>query len=160
MGPNPFLGIVYHWIGGLASASCYLPFRKIRHWSWEVYWLLQGIFSWIICPTVLALIFVPAAYAILHHAPPAASVTPICGAFSGAVGGLTFGLSVRYLGIALGYAIALGLCTAFGTLLPPIFEGQFGAIAHSDLGTRHPPRHRRLPARHRPQRSRRPLQRA
>ncbi|MBT9332579.1 L-rhamnose/proton symporter RhaT [Paracidobacterium acidisoli] len=134
MGPNPFLGIVYHWIGGLSSASCYLPFRKIRRWSWEVYWLLQGVFSWIIAPTVLALIFVPASYAILHHAPASSIGYAYMWGFLWGIGGLTFGLSVRYLGIALGYAIALGLCTAFGTLLPPIFEGQFAAIAGSTSG--------------------------
>jgi L-rhamnose-H+ transport protein len=134
MGPDPFLGIVYHWIGGLASASCYLPFRKIRNWSWEVYWLLQGVFSWIIAPSVLALIFVPAAFTILRSAPASRlGYAYMWGALWG-LGGLTFGLSVRYLGIALGYAIALGLCTAFGTLLPPIFEGQFASIASSNSG--------------------------
>ena len=39
------------------------------------------------------------------------------------IGGLTFGLTVRYLGIALGVAVALGLCAAFGTLMPPLFGG-------------------------------------
>ena len=69
MGANPFLGVVFHWLGGLASASCYLPFRGIRRWSWETYWLLQGIFSWIVAPLVLAGLLVPNLFPILHAAP-------------------------------------------------------------------------------------------
>jgi L-rhamnose-H+ transport protein len=134
MGPNPFLGIVFHWIGGLSSASCYLPFRKIRHWSWEVYWLLQGAFAWLVAPSLIGIIFVPAAFAILHVAPASSVGYAYFWGFLWGIGGLTFGLSVRYLGIALGYAIALGLCTAFGTLMPPIFAGQIHAIATEHSG--------------------------
>ena len=59
MNPNPFLGVIYHWTGGLSAASCYLPFRTIKHWSWEIYWLLQGVFSWIIAPAIVAALLVP-----------------------------------------------------------------------------------------------------
>ena len=55
MGPNPFIGVIYHWIGGLASASNFIPFRGIKRWSWEIYWIIQGIAAWIIAPMVLAL---------------------------------------------------------------------------------------------------------
>ena len=134
MGPNPFIGVLYHWIGGLASASNFIPFRGIRRWSWEIYWIIQGIAAWIIAPTVLALLLVPNLFSILHEA-PSASITYACvwGVMWG-VGGLTFGLSIRYLGIALGYAIALGFCTAFGTLMPPIFSGQMSSILHEASG--------------------------
>jgi L-rhamnose-H+ transport protein len=134
VGPNPFIGVLYHWIGGLASASNFIPFRGIRRWSWEIYWIIQGIAAWIIAPTVLALLLVPNLFSILHEA-PSASITYACvwGVMWG-VGGLTFGLSIRYLGIALGYAIALGFCTAFGTLMPPIFSGQMSSILHEASG--------------------------
>lgn len=36
------------------------------------------------------------------------------------LGGLTFGLTMRYLGMSLGMGVALGYCAAFGTLLPPV----------------------------------------
>ena len=42
MGPNPFLGVIFHWIGGFASATNFIPFRGIKRWSWEIYWLIQG----------------------------------------------------------------------------------------------------------------------
>jgi L-rhamnose-H+ transport protein len=134
MGPNPFLGIVFHWLGGLASASCYLPFRKIRHWSWEVYWLLQGAFAWLVAPALVGLVLVPAAFDILRVAPHQSIGYAYMWGFLWGFGGLTFGLSVRYLGIALGYAIALGLCTVFGTLMPPIFKGEFHAIVTETSG--------------------------
>ena len=134
MGPNPFIGVLYHWIGGLASASNFIPFRGIRRWSWEIYWIIQGLAAWIIAPMVLSLLLVPHLFSILHEA-PSASITYACvwGVMWG-VGGLTFGLSIRYLGIALGYAIALGFCTAFGTLMPPIFSGQMSSILHEASG--------------------------
>ena len=54
MGANPLFGLFLHWLGGLASASFYVPYRQVRGWSWETYWLVGGIFSWIICPWAFA----------------------------------------------------------------------------------------------------------
>ena len=134
MGSNPFIGIVYHWIGGFASATNFIPFRGIKRWSWEIYWIIQGFAAWIVAPTLIASIFVPHLWQILANSPHSAiGYAVLFGALWG-FGGLTFGLSIRYLGIALGYAIALGLCTAFGTLIPPIYTGEMGAIAHSTSG--------------------------
>ena len=134
MGPNPFLGVIFHWIGGFASATNYIPFRGIRRWSWEIYWIIQGFAAWIVAPTLFAGIFVPHLADILRAAPPSAiSYAIFWGALWG-LGGITFGLAIRYLGIALGYAIALGLCTAFGTLIPPIYSGQISIILHERSG--------------------------
>ena len=47
---NPFLGVFFHWLGGLASGSFYVPYKGVKKWAWEVYWLVGGFFSWIICP--------------------------------------------------------------------------------------------------------------
>ncbi len=134
MGSNPFLGVIFHWLGGLASASCYLPFRGIKRWSWEVYWLLQGVFSWIFAPILIAAALVPHLYSILHAAPASSLFFSYFWGFLWGFGALTFGLSIRYLGIALGYPIALGLCTVFGTLMPPIFSGEMGTIVRHASG--------------------------
>ncbi len=137
MGPNPFIGVIYHWIGGFASATNFIPFRGIKRWSWEIYWLIQGFAAWIVAPTLLGSIFVPNLFGIIHQVyvtnPKNVMLAFVFGVLWG-VGGITFGLAIRYLGIALGYAIALGLCAAFGTVVPPIAHGQFGAILHSTAG--------------------------
>lgn len=122
---NPFLGVVFHWLGGLASGSFYVPYRFVRKWSWEVYWLVGGFFSWIIAPWVLASIKTNDLLAVLSSA-PASSLgwAYFWGAMWG-LGGLTFGLTMRYLGMSLGMGVALGYCAVFGTLMPPIFHGEF-----------------------------------
>jgi L-rhamnose-H+ transport protein len=134
VGSNPFIGVIYHWIGGFASATNFIPFRGIKRWSWEIYWIIQGFAAWIVAPVVMASLLVPHLSTILRAAPASSlGYAVIWGALWG-VGGLTFGLAIRYLGIALGYAIALGLCTAFGTLIPPIFHGEMHTILHQRSG--------------------------
>jgi L-rhamnose-H+ transport protein len=125
MAPNPALGVFFHWLGGLASGSFYVPFRGVRRWSWETYWLVGGVFSWIIAPWAFALLLTQNLPAVLAHT---AGKTLFWCYFFGllwGVGGLTFGLTMRYLGLSLGMAIVMGLCAAFGTLMPPIFNGTF-----------------------------------
>ncbi len=134
MGVNPLIGVFYHWLGGLASASCYLPFRGIKRWSWEVYWLVQGTFSWIFAPLFMASLLVPGVWSILHAAPMSSILWAYFWGCMWGFGGLTCGLAVRYLGFALAYPLVLGLCTVFGTLMPPIFSGELGAIAAGASG--------------------------
>ena len=134
MGPNPLIGVIFHWIGGFASATNFIPFRRIRRWSWEIYWIVQGVAAWLIAPLVIASIFVPHVFDVLRSSPPRALEFALLWGVLWGVGGLTFGLSIRYLGIALGYAISLGLCTAFGTLIPPIYSGAIHTILHDPSG--------------------------
>ena len=125
MMPNPALGVVLHWLGGLASASFYVPYRWVRRWSWETFWLAGGIFSWIIAPWLLAWLNTRDLLTVLSRTPAS---TLFWVAFFGllwGVGGLTYGLTMRYLGLSLGMAVVLGLCAAFGTLTPPILHGVF-----------------------------------
>ncbi len=132
--PNPPLGVVLHAIGGLMSAIFYLPYRKVKHWSWESYWIVGGVFSWIVAPWVIAALAVPNLATTLRHAPLASVGWSFFFGMLWGVGGAMFGLTVRYLGFALGTAMALGYCAAFGTLLPPIFDGQLGGILHTTSG--------------------------
>jgi L-rhamnose-H+ transport protein len=125
MVPNPALGVVYHWLGGLASGSFYVPYRAVRRWSWETYWLVGGIFSWIIAPWIVALLLTNNLPGVLAATPGRTLFWCFFFGLLWGVGGLTFGLTMRYLGLSLGMAIVMGLCAAFGTLMPPIFDGQF-----------------------------------
>jgi len=125
MTPNPALGVGLHWLGGLASASFYVPYRWVKRWSWETFWLAGGIFSWIVAPWILGWLITRDLIAVLSATP---RTTLFEVAFFGmlwGVGGLTYGLTMRYLGLSLGMAVVLGLCAAFGTLAPPILHGVF-----------------------------------
>jgi L-rhamnose-H+ transport protein len=122
MNPNPFLGVFFHWCGGLASGSFYVPYKGVKKWSWETYWLVGGFFSWIICPWVLALLLTQNLLGVItQQSFSTLAWTYFFGLLWG-FGGLTYGLTMRYLGLSLGTGVALGYCAAFGTLVPPIFK--------------------------------------
>jgi len=128
MEANPPLGVLLHAIGGVAAASFYIPYKGVKKWAWETYWLVGGVFSWILAPWAFSLAILPQTVDILRDADGSTIFWTFFFGVLWGVGGLTFGLTMRYLGIALGYAIALGLCAAFGTLMPPLFQGQLGEI--------------------------------
>lgn len=125
MTPNPLLGVIYHWLGGFASASFYVPFRGVRRWNWEIYWLTGGIFSWVIAPWFFAAIQTSDLLGVLARTPTATLTWPVAFGVLWGFGGLGYGLVMRYLGLSLGMAVVLGLCTVFGTLIPPLFAGAF-----------------------------------
>lgn len=109
----------------MGQSSSYVPIKKVKTWAWESFWLVQGIFAWIFFPLLGALLAVPEGHSlleILSSGNGAAFIALIYGALWG-IGGLTFGLSMRYLGVALGQSIALGTCSAFGTLIPALMLG-------------------------------------
>jgi L-rhamnose-H+ transport protein len=132
LGPNPLLGVFFHWLGGLASGSFYVPYRRVKVWAWETYWLVGGVFSWILAPWIFALWMTSDLIRVLRDAPSQSLFWTYAFGVLWGLGGLTFGLTMRYLGMSLGMAVALGYTAAFGTLMPPIFRGQF---ASEVLGT-------------------------
>jgi len=125
MQPNPFLGVFLHAVGGFAAGSFYIPFKKVKQWAWESYWLVGGVFSGIITPWVVGFLTCPHLMDVLRGAPANALFWCYLFGVLWGVGGLTFGLSMRYLGLSLGYALSLGFCATFGTLIPPLFQGGF-----------------------------------
>ena len=131
---DPILGVVFHWIGGLSSASFYVPYRRIRRWSWEIFWLTGGVFSWLIAPWVFASLRTNDLAGVLSAAPSSELFWCYFWGAMWGFGGLTFGLTMRYLGISLGMAVALGLTMVFGTMGPPIFRGTLGELAATTGG--------------------------
>jgi len=118
-------GIIYHFIGGFASGSFYIPFKKVRGWAWESYWIVGGLFSWLFVPFIAALLTVPNFMTIISQTDGTTIFwTYVLGVLWG-VGGLTFGLAMRYLGLSLGMSVALGFTSAFGSLVPPIYRDLF-----------------------------------
>lgn len=135
-------GVIYHFIGGFASGSFYIPYKKVKGWAWESFWIVGGIFSWFIVPPLAAYLTIPGFWDIIKHASGSIlTLTYIFGVLWG-IGGLTYGLGVRYLGVALGSTIILGLCSVFGSLIPSVYyqfnpsEGKdsIGLLATSHWG--------------------------
>jgi L-rhamnose-H+ transport protein len=131
---NPALGVLIFVLGGLAGAVFYLPFKKVKNWAWESYWLVYALFGLIFVPWTLAIVVSPNVFSVLKAAPhKELGYCFLCGAMWG-VGGLTWGLMIRYLGVGLGLAIGCGLCSAAGTLIPPVIKGTFGELLHNSAG--------------------------
>lgn len=128
MDVNPVLGVILHAIGGLAAASFYIPFRKVRNWSWETYWLTQGFAAWIVMPWLFAAWTIPDLWSVLADSSARHMFWSYFFGVLWGIGGLTFGLSMRFLGLSLGISLALGFCAAFGTIIPPIYAGTAGEL--------------------------------
>lgn len=119
------LGVLFHFTGGFASGSFYMAFRKVKEWAWESYWVVGGLFSWLIIPPLAAVLTVPGfADIILDSSTSIVAITFGMGVLWG-VGGLTYGLGIRYLGMSLGNSVILGYCAAFGSLVPPLYYNYF-----------------------------------
>jgi len=122
---NTIIGLFIIALGAMGQSSSYVPIKKVKTWAWESFWLIQGIFAWLVFPYLGALLAVPEGHSlmeVLSSGNGAAFTALFYGSLWG-IGGLTFGLSMRYLGVALGQSIALGTCSAFGTLIPAIMSG-------------------------------------
>lgn len=127
------LGIIYHFLGGFASGSFYIPYKKVKGWAWESLWIAGGVFSWLVIPFLAAYLTVPNFMDIIGHTDSNILwLTYMFGALWG-IGGLTYGLGVRYLGVALGSTIILGLCSVFGSLIPSIYYNFYPSEGHDSF---------------------------
>ena len=135
------LGVLFHFIGGFASGSFYLPYKKVKGWAWESYWIAGGIFSWLFVPFLAAYLTVPDFMNIIRQADSSTTFWTYFMGLLWGIGGLTFGLAMRYLGMSLGMSVALGFTSAFGALVPPIYrdltgveKGSFSAMLNTTGG--------------------------
>ena len=115
------LGVFFHFLGGFASGSFYMPYKKVRGWNWETYWIIGGFFSWLIVPPLAAWLTIPGFAHIISQTNVSTIFYTYLFGFLWGIGGLTYGLGVRYLGVSLGSSIILGLCMIFGSLIPSIY---------------------------------------
>ena len=122
------IGLIIIAIGAMCQSSSYVPINRIKDWSWESYWVVQGVFAWLLLPLLGAMLAVPAGESLLGLFASVPSFNLWMTVFFGVlwgIGGLTFGLSMRYLGVALGQSIALGTCAALGTIMGPVLMNVF-----------------------------------
>jgi L-rhamnose-H+ transport protein len=124
--PNPFLGVLLHAVGAFFAATCYTPQKRVKRWSWQTYWLTQAGFCWFLLPIAGAALTIPSLAAVLHEAPRDAMLKSFLLGAAYGVGGTAFNVSIRYIGFSLTYAIAVGLSSVLGTLVPPLISGTLG----------------------------------
>lgn len=129
------LGVIFHFIGGFASGSFYIPYKKVKGWSWETYWIIGGLFSWLIVPPLAAWLTIPDFAAIIRSTDGSILGTTYLFGLLWGIGGLTYGLGVRYLGVSLGSSIILGLSMVIGSLIPSIYYDFFPKAGKDSFST-------------------------
>ncbi len=122
------LGVALHAIGASFAATCYTPQKKVRGWSWQTYWIVQASFCWFLLPILGAFLTIPDLMTVLREAPASAMRNSFLLGVAYGVGGTAFGIAIRYIGFSLTYAIAIGLSSVLGTLIPPLVKGSLGAV--------------------------------
>lgn len=131
--PQPMLGVLYHSAGAMLAANCYTPQKYIRRWPWEIFWMIQAAWCWLLWPIIGAMFTIPELQQVLSEAWNApetrrAMIVAFLMGVAYGVGGTAFNISIRYIGFSLTYAIAVGLSSVLGTLVTPLTTGKFGAI--------------------------------
>lgn len=121
---NTIIGLIIIAIGSFGQSSSYVPINKVKDWAWECFWITQGIFAWLVFPLLGSLLGIPDNSSLFELWGSGGAPKAIIYGVLWGVGGLTFGLSMRYLGVALGQSIALGTCAAFGTIIPALLAGR------------------------------------
>lgn len=125
--PDPLLGTAFHAVGAFFAAICYTPQKRVSRWSWQTYWLVQAAFCWFLLPIIGAWLTIPELGQVLREAPRGAMLASFALGAAYGIGGTAFGISIRYIGFSLTYAIAIGLSTVLGTLVPPLVAGTLGS---------------------------------
>lgn len=130
---NALAGVIFHFIGGFASGSFYVPFKKVKGWSWESLWIIGGLFSWLFIPFLAAYTTIPNFMDIILATDLSTLFYTYFFGLLWGIGGLTYGLGVRYLGVSLGGSIILGLSMVFGSLMPSIYYYLYPAAGKQDI---------------------------
>ncbi len=126
--PNPLLGVGFHAVGAFLAANCYAPQKYLRRWSWEIFWMTQAAWCWLLWPIIGAIATIPHLSQVLIESPKLPMLYCCLIGIAYGVGGTAFNLSIRYIGFALTYAIAVGLSSVLGTLVTPLLQGKLGQI--------------------------------
>ena len=121
--PNPIVGTGLHAIGGISAASCYMPYEKVKNWSWEIFWIVQALFAWLIMPLVIGYLTIPNLIQVLKEAPSGPFYGALVLGAAYGFGGLSFGYAIRNIGYSLTYTISIGISAVLGTIVPLLLNG-------------------------------------
>jgi L-rhamnose-H+ transport protein len=126
--PSLPMGVGFHAAGAMLAANCYAPQKYIKRWSWEIFWMTQAAWCWFLWPIIGAMATIPQLAQVLAEAPKERMLLSFALGVAYGIGGTAFNISIRYIGFSLTYAIAVGLSSVLGTIIPPLVRGEFGAI--------------------------------
>lgn len=130
----PILGILLHGVGAFAAAICFTPQHRIRGWTFETFWFWMSMSAWFLLPVIGSLLFIPDLAGVLAASPPEAMGKALAYGAAYGVGGMAFGVAIRFVGYSLTYALAVGLSAVLGFFLTPVLQGKLGEIVGSAGG--------------------------
>ena len=132
--PNPVLGTAIHAVGGISASSCYVPYQKVRGWSWESYWIIQALFAWMIMPFIVGFLTIPDLISVFKESPQEAMIKAVLLGAAYGFGGMSFGYAIRHIGFSLTYTISIGISSILGTLAKPMLDGELVPLFQKEGG--------------------------
>src|SRR5271156_5290258 len=121
-------------VGAASAASFYAPISKVKRWTWESTWAVAGIFSWVLLPILVSAILLPDMRAFYGSLDTAVVLRTFLFGCMWGVGNVSYGLTMRYLGMSLGIGVAIGVTLVVGTLIPPLVHGQGSELLNTRGG--------------------------
>jgi len=115
---NPSVGLAIVLFSGMLTASFAAPMRLARRWSWENTWLVYATFALVLMPCALVAWAIPHPYAFYSSIPLRVMLPAILFGFSWGIAQVTFGLSIARVGMAMAFAIVIGLSSLLGSVIP------------------------------------------
>lgn len=131
---NVTIGLSLLILGGISAGSSYVPMKGVRGWAWESLWAVQGLMAWLLLPFLLAFLTIPHLPRVISAVPASTLGYTYLFGFMWGLGGLAWGIAVRYIGLSLGFSIATGFLSSLGTLVPVVVNGQIHDIVSSTSG--------------------------
>jgi L-rhamnose-H+ transport protein len=113
-----WLGITIIVLGGIANGCFALPMKFSQRWRWENTWLVFSVLALLVLPWALLTGFVPHPAEVYRSAPSHTVLYPLVFGALWGIAQVTFGLSIRAIGIAVAFAVVQGLQTPIGSLIP------------------------------------------
>jgi L-rhamnose-H+ transport protein len=121
-------------VGAASAASFYAPISKVKRWTWETTWAVAGIFSWVLLPICVSAVLLPDLRAFYLSLEASVVLKAFLFGCMWGVGNVSYGLTMRYLGMSLGIGIAIGVTLVVGTLIPPMVHGQASELVSTRGG--------------------------
>ena len=118
-------GIGMVTLGGILQGSFAAPMKRMWAWRWENTWLLFALFGLLVLPWMIDFATVPNVANVYAGTAPSTLIKVFLFGLLWGVGSTLFGLAINRVGMALGFALILGITSSFGSLIPM-------AILHSE----------------------------